>query len=251
MIRKLVDLQFLMNLTYMNKFEVKTIDLGSKMLNEILNGGVKSGFVTDFFGASNTGKTQICFQLCVAAQLLDDDSGVVFVDSIGTFRPERIREIARHRNLDEDIFNRIIVVKARTVREQIDVPKKLKEIVPFSVRLLIIDTLTDNFIVEYGDERIIERQSNLAKHLLDLCSLAIRDGVAVVITNTIRNRIKDDKYYEVETGGNVVSQGVHIRVHLFKESNSISARLVQPPIEKATAFFTINSAGVVDNGRHM
>ncbi|MCP8305414.1 MAG: DNA repair and recombination protein RadA [archaeon] len=236
------------NLTFTKKFKTETISLGSKSLNRMLNGGVKTGFVTDFFGASNTGKTQICFQLCVTVQLLDEEGGAVFVDSLGTFRPERIREIAQHMKLKEDIFERIMVVKARSVREQIDVPKRLK-VAPFNVRLLIIDTLTDNFIFEYqGEERAIVRQSNLAKHLHDLCSLALRDGVAVVVTNTVRSRIKDDRYHEVETGGNVASQGVHIRVHLSKEPRGMSARLVQPPIDRATAYFKINSVGIVDNG---
>ncbi|MCP8312041.1 MAG: hypothetical protein L6M37_03695 [Candidatus Methylarchaceae archaeon HK02M1] len=219
-------------------------------LNRMLNGGIKTGFVTDFFGASNTGKTQICFQLCVAVQLLDEEGGAIFVDSLGTFRPERIMEIAHHMNLKGDIFERIMVVKARSVREQIDVPKRLK-VAPFNVRLLIIDTLTDNFTFEYqGEERAIDKQSNLAKHLHDLCSLALREGVAVVVTNTVRSRIKDDRYYEVETGGNVASQGAHIRVHLSKEPHGMSARLVQPPIDRATAYFKINSMGVVDNGRY-
>ncbi len=236
------------NSMYSKKFKTETITLGSGSLNVILNGGVKTGFVTDFFGASKTGKTQICFHLCVTALLLDEESGVVFVDTLGTFRPERIKEIANHYKVKEDLSKRIMVVKARNISTQVDVPKRLKIIAPFHVRLLIIDTITDNFIFEYqGEERITDRQSNLAKHLHDLCSLAIKNGVAVVITNTVRSRIKDDQYYEVETGGNVASQGVHIRVHLSKESYSISARVVQPPINKAIAHFRINSAGIIDN----
>ncbi|MEM3437557.1 MAG: hypothetical protein QXP55_03355, partial [Nitrososphaerales archaeon] len=161
------------------------IDLGSKSVNDLLNGGVRTGLVTDFFGASKTGKTQICFQLCVNLQLLEGENGVVFVDSSGTFRPERIMEMAKNINLKKDVFDRIMIVRARSVKEQLEVPKRLKN-APFNVRLLIIDTLTDNFILEYqGEERIIERQAKLAKHLHDLRSLAIKDDIAVVVTNTV------------------------------------------------------------------
>ncbi|MCP8313289.1 MAG: hypothetical protein H3Z53_02795 [archaeon] len=230
----------------------KKIDLGSKSLNELLNGGVRTGLVTDFFGASNTGKTQICFQLCVNVQHLDEECGVVFVDSSGTFRPERIIEIAKNIKLKEDVFKRIMVVRARSVSEQMEVPRRLKRDAPFNVRLLIIDTLTDNFIFEYqGGERIIERQAKLARHLHDLCSLAIRDDMAVVVTNTVRARVNSEQgYYEVETGGNVVSQGVHVRVHLSRDTHGLNAKLVQPPIVKPTAYFKIDSRGIIDNGRY-
>jgi RecA/RadA recombinase len=230
----------------------KKIDLGSKSINELLSSGVGTGLVTDFFGASNTGKTQICFQLCVNLQQLDGESGVVFVDSSGTFRPERILEISKGMKPKEDIFKKIMVVRARSVSEQIELPRRLKRDAPLNVKLLIIDTLTDNFVFEYqGEERIIERQAKLAKHLHDLCSLAIRDDIAVVVTNTVRTRIDAEQgYYEAETGGNVVSQGVHVRVHLSRDPYGLDARLVQPSIVKPKAYFAIDSGGIIDDGRY-
>lgn len=228
------------------------IDSGSKSVNELLSGGVRTGLVTDFFGASKTGKTQICFQLCVNLQLLDGESGVVFVDSSGTFRPERIMEMAKNIKLERDVFNRIMVVRARNVDEQMEIPRRIKTDAPFNVRLLIIDTLTDNFIFEYqGGERIIERQAKLARHLHDLRSLAIRDNIAVVVTNTVRVRVDTERnYHEVETGGNVVYQGVHVRVHLFRDDYGLNAKLIQPPIAKPVAYFRIESRGIVDNDRY-
>ncbi|MEM3383734.1 MAG: hypothetical protein QXL52_01130 [Nitrososphaerales archaeon] len=229
----------------------KKISLGSNSLNELLSGGVRTGLVTDFFGASKTGKTQICFQLCVNLQLLDGENGAIFVDSSGTFRPERVMEMARSINLEKDVFNRIMVIRARSVNEQIEILRRLKNI-PFNVRLLIIDTLTDNFTFEYQDgERIIERQAKLAKHLHDLRSLAIRNDIAVVVTNTVRAKFDaEQNYYEVETGGNVVYQGVHIRVHLSRDEYGLNAKLIQPPIAKPNAYFRIESEGIVDNGRY-
>jgi RecA/RadA recombinase len=229
----------------------KTIPLGSKSLNELLNGGVRTGLVTDFFGASNTGKTQICFHLCVNAQFLENEGAVVYLDSSGVFRPDRIREISQHMNIEDDLFKKIMVFKARDMIEQMEVTSKLKN-APFNVRLLIIDTLTDNFMFEYqGEERIIKRQNSLARHLHDLCSLAVRENIAIVVTNTVRTKIGDEKNYcEVEAGGNVVSQGVHVRVHLFKEAHGWRAELVQPPMIKPHAHFMIDSGGIVDNGEY-
>ncbi len=228
----------------------RKIDLGSKSISELLNGGVSTGLVTDFFGASNTGKTQICFQLCVNAQHLNEENGVVFVDSSGTFRPERILEISKIIKSKEDLFERIMVLRARSVSEQMEVPRRLKD-APFKVKMLVIDTLTDNFVFEYqGEERIIERQARLARHLHDLCALAIRDNMAVVVTNTVRARVDaEQRCCEVETGGNIVSQGVHVRVHLSRDPYGLNAELIQPNIVKPKAYFSIDSKGIIDNDR--
>lgn len=228
----------------------RKIDLGSKSISELLNGGVSTGLVTDFFGASNTGKTQICFQLCVNAQHLNEENGVVFVDSSGTFRPERILEISKSIKSKEDLFGRIMVLRARSVSEQMEVPRRLKD-APFKVKMLVIDTLTDNFVFEYqGEERIIERQARLARHLHDLCALAIRDNMAVVVTNTVRARVDaEQRCCEVETGGNIVSQGVHVRVHLSRDPYGLNAELIQPNIVKPKAYFSIDSKGIIDNDR--
>lgn len=228
----------------------RKIDLGSKSISELLNGGVSTGLVTDFFGASNTGKTQICFQLCVNAQHLNEENGVVFVDSSGTFRPERILEISKSIKSKEDLFERIMVLRARSVSEQMEVPRRLRD-APFKVKMLVIDTLTDNFVFEYqGEERIIERQARLARHLHDLCALAIRDNMAVVVTNTVRARVDaEQRYCEVETGGNIVSQGVHVRVRLSRDPYGLNAELIQPNIVKPKAYFSIDSKGIIDNDR--
>lgn len=228
----------------------RKIDLGSKSISELLNGGVSTGLVTDFFGASNTGKTQICFQLCVNAQHLNEENGVVFVDSSGTFRPERILEISKIIKSKEDLFERIMVLRARSVSEQMEVPRRLRD-APFKVKMLVIDTLTDNFVFEYqGEERIIERQARLARHLHDLCALAIRDNMAVVVTNTVRARVDaEQRYCEVETGGNIVSQGVHVRVRLSRDPYGLNAELIQPNIVKPKAYFSIDSKGIIDNDR--
>ncbi len=82
--------------------------------------------------------------------------------------------------------------------------------------MLILDTLTDNFVYEFqGDKYISDRQAALARHLHELAVTAVDRDIAVVITNTVRARMrKDGGSYIAETGGNTVSQGVHVRIRL-------------------------------------
>lgn len=57
--------------------------------------------VIEFHGEYRTGKTQLCHTLCVTTQMLKSQGGamgkVAFVDTEGTFRPQRVAEIAESR----------------------------------------------------------------------------------------------------------------------------------------------------------
>ena len=67
------------------------IETGLKKLDKFLGGGIKEGLITDVSGQNSTGKTQLMFQICVNA--LKDGKEVLFQDTTGEFRPERLFEI--------------------------------------------------------------------------------------------------------------------------------------------------------------
>ena len=73
-------------------------------LNELLLGGIETQAVTEFYGEFGSGKSQICHTLCaIATQPIEAgglDSGVIYIDTEGTFRPERLNQIARARGFD-------------------------------------------------------------------------------------------------------------------------------------------------------
>jgi len=74
------------------------LSTGSKELDTLLGGGMETGSITELFGEFRTGKTQLCHTLCVTCQLgLDQGGGegkALFIDTEGTFRPERLIAIA-------------------------------------------------------------------------------------------------------------------------------------------------------------
>ncbi|MEM2550515.1 MAG: hypothetical protein QW689_08910 [Nitrososphaerota archaeon] len=57
-------------------------------IDEILNGGIECGVITEFYGEYATGKSQICFTLATLVASKGQD--VVFVDCELTFNPTRI-----------------------------------------------------------------------------------------------------------------------------------------------------------------
>jgi DNA repair protein RadA len=75
---------------------------GSKALDELLLGGIETQAVTEFYGEFGSGKSQICHTLCAMArqpiELGGLDSGVIYIDTEGTFRPETDSKSQRPRS---------------------------------------------------------------------------------------------------------------------------------------------------------
>jgi DNA repair protein RadA len=225
------------------------VSTNSSSVDSLLGGGVKTGLVTDFFGESGVGKTQIAFQLCANINMKKDRrTDTLFVDTVGTFRPERIAQMAEANGLKKDmVLERILVSELRTLEDQLDLPRDIEEISSnHKISLLIIDTLTENFLQTYGgEEGGIRRQSLLGKHLHDLGILALQYNIMIIVTNTVRSRVNDTNEI-IEIGGNVVSQGIPKRIRLINTGGRRVARLVDHPLGNRDVFFKIGESGITD-----
>ncbi|KAG8093571.1 hypothetical protein GUJ93_ZPchr0012g21840 [Zizania palustris] len=83
---------------------VVRITTGSQALDELLGGGIETLCITEAFGEFRSGKTQLAHTLCVSTQLpihMHGGNGkVAYIDTEGTFRPERIVPIAERFGMD-------------------------------------------------------------------------------------------------------------------------------------------------------
>jgi len=122
------------------------VTTGCEALDAILDGGIETQSITEFYGEHRTGKSQICHTLAVTAQLPREMGGasgkVAWIDTEGTFRPERIVAVAERFGLDgEAVLENIAVARAFTYEHQQDllvaIASKMAE-EPF--KLLIIGT---------------------------------------------------------------------------------------------------------------
>ncbi len=77
---------------------VVRITTGSPVFDQLLGGGIETMSITEAFGEFRTGKTQLAHTLCVTTQLPKQKGGgngkVIYIDTEGTFRPQRIEQIA-------------------------------------------------------------------------------------------------------------------------------------------------------------
>ncbi|PWU79202.1 MAG: hypothetical protein DLM72_18650 [Candidatus Nitrosopolaris wilkensis] len=109
---------------YVNRLKsIERILTGSKNLDHLLCGGVETNAVTQFYGAPSSGKTQICHTLCARVPQDKSKGGVrgksIYIDTEGTFRPERIASIAMARGFDSDMtLDNVILAEAADSAQQ-------------------------------------------------------------------------------------------------------------------------------------
>jgi len=237
--------------------DLKKLSTGSQSLDDLLGGGIETEAVTELYGEYRTGKTQIAHQLCVNVQLPYEEGGIegnaLYIDSEGTFRPERIVQMASAKDLDYNkILRNITYGRAYNSDHQILLVKESPKIIEDkNIKLVIIDSIIGHFRSEYiGRGTLANRQQILNGHIHDLLRLTeIFDELAVVFTNQVSAR--PDIFYGDPlraTGGNVIAHGATIRVRLRKgKGEQRIARVIDAPhLPEEEAVFSITEDGIID-----
>lgn len=214
------------------------ISTGLQKLDEFLSGGIPDGVIVDIFGGNGTGKTQLLLQLCMNS--IKSGGNVLYLDTTGGFRPERILEIQKQLGIEFDYLEKITVSRIRNTSEQI---KSINNFGKNHFSLIVIDNITDLFSYEYkNDETIFEKNSLFMKYLNQLSKFAITNKIPIIITNMIR--ILEDK--EVENMKSAIDPFTHIKIHLSKNSSKFQGQIYWA-FDKQSFSYTINKMGLSHN----
>ncbi len=235
------------------------ITTGSSAFDEMLGGGFETGCISECFGQYGSSKTQIANALAVNVQLSAEKGGAdgmaVYIDGEGTFRPERIRQLAKGMGLDEDqVLSNIKVARAFNSDHQMVLVDKVEELITkdkLPIKLLIVDSLTAHFRSEFiGRGTLAERQQKLNKHMHGLMKLAANHNIAVYVTNQVM--AKPDTFFgdpNEAIGGNIVGHNSTFRIYLRRgKKGSRVAKLVDSPnLPEGEAMFFITEEGLKDS----
>lgn len=211
------------------------IKTGLKELDQFLGGGIKEGLVTNISGQSATGKTQLAFQICLNA--LHSGKDVLFQDTTGEFRPERLVEMMQLRKINPSLLDKIKVSRITNTAQQIQCFSKI----PLkSYSLIIVDSVTDLFSFEYSKkEQSLEKHISFMKYMQNLSSIAIDDKIPIIITNMVRTINKHEKENLEES----ISMYTHTKIKLSKNSNGYLCQVISPFVKKKFQY-TITSSGL-------
>ncbi|KAI8933521.1 carboxymethylenebutenolidase [Plenodomus lindquistii] len=229
------------------------ISTGSKALDAVLGGGFQTMSISEVFGEFRCGKTQLSHTMSVIAQLPKDmggaDGKVAYIDTEGTFRPERIAQIA------ERFGDNITYARAVNSEHQMELLNKVAEFfVSNEYRLLIIDSIMALFRVDYtGRGELNERQQKLNQFLSKLTHVAEEFNVAVLMTNQVQSDPGASALFagadgRKPVGGHILAHASATRILLRKGRGEERVAKIQdsPDMPEKEATYIITNGGIND-----
>jgi DNA repair protein RadA len=229
---------------------------GSNELDRILGGGVHSMYVAEFFGEFGTGKSQILDTIMVLALNELAERTAIYIDCEGTYRDNRVKQIAKLRGFDpENITKRIVLLKPETSEDLLEIVRRLYLTIEARKSALIVcDSLISHLRAEYyGREMLQPRQQMLLRILDRLKRLASLYNIGVAVSNQVV-AVPTQTFSPFgdlrATGGHIIAHNTEPRVFVRKAGASPTVRIAKiedscwlPPAE---ARFRITLKGVED-----
>lgn len=238
------------------------ISTGCKAFDDMLGGGIATMSISEVFGEFRCGKTQLSHTLCVMAQLSKELGGaegkVAYIDTEGTFRPDRIAQICqRFEGIDpNEVLDNISYARSLNSEHQMELIEKIaSELATGTYKLLIIDSIMAQFRVDYcGRGELGERQQKLNQMLGRLCRLAEDFNIAVFMTNQVQSDpgAAASLFASIDgrkpIGGHVLAHASSTRILLRKgKGNERVAKLQDSPdMPEAECTYLIGENGICD-----
>lgn len=242
--------------TLKRRQQVGKIITGSKTLDDLLGGGMETQSILEAHGAFGSGKSQLAHQLAVNVQLPKEKGGLggkaIFIDTEGTFRPERIQQMAEAAGVDpKKALENILVARAYNSDHQLLLADKAEEFIKNNnVKLIIVDSVTSAFRSDYtGRGTLANRQQKLNRHLHSLLKLANVHNLAVFVTNQVMSR--PDILFGDPTapiGGHIMGHQATFRLYLRKSKGEkrIAKLIDSPCLPEGETVFLVKPEGVRD-----
>jgi DNA repair protein RAD51 len=214
------------------------IKTGIEKLDTLLGGGLRNGIITDIFGVSGAGKTQLTLQ--IVSNSLTQGGTIFYQDTTGSFRPERLVELLKTKGLDSNLLDKVTVGRITNTAEQLRSIKKISE---SNFSLVVIDNVTDLFSFEYSKEdQMLEKTTQFAKYMKELSKVALEKKIPIVIVNMMR-KTADTEQENMEA---VISIFTHVRIKLDKKSVNYEGQVFLDPMKKNQFLYKITKDGLVD-----
>lgn len=164
---------------------VQRISTGCEPLDSLLGGGVEKGVISNFYGESGSGKTNVCIQ--VAAQVAENGGKVAYVDTEASFSAERFIQIA-----SEDALDNIFLKDVTDFQEQKESIKSLGDMKE-DLDLVIVDSMVSLYRLKVNNDNANQINNELSDQLSQLSKIARKQEIPVLITNQVYTSFDEDK----------------------------------------------------------
>ncbi len=158
------------------------------VIDKLLEGGIESGCITNFYGPSASGKSNIAF--VATASALAQGKKVLFVDTEGGFSIERLHQVCN--GVSQMIGENIILIEPKNWEEQKEAVKKI-ETLKSGIGLIVVDSITALWRLAVNDNNAQSVNNELALQLSILSKIAREQNIPVLITNQVYTDIDSGK----------------------------------------------------------
>lgn len=210
------------------------ISTGILGLDKHLGGGITGGVITDIFGPAGSGKTQLAMQICVNAM----DRKIIYHDTTGGFRPERMLQMMAAGGVAPDLMDNVIVARITNTAEQV---KSLDGILQLRPALVVIDSISDLFSFEYSREsNSLEKHIRFMSYMHSLSLICVRNGIPAVVTNVVRGLPGEER----ENLDKSISIFTHRKIRLSKHGVRFLAQVLPSFDLRKETVYEITEAGL-------
>ncbi len=167
--------------------QVKRLSSGTEVIDNLLNGGIECGAITNVYGPPGSGKTNLSLLFALSGL---KEGKVGYIDTENGFSIERFFQIG---GTKEDL-KQVLYKNPSNFKDQVKVVQKLKEL---DLKLIIVDSVVSLYRLEINKDNFTEINKALAKQLAFLSFLAKEKEIPVMITNQVYSVNSD----EIELSG--------------------------------------------------
>lgn len=201
------------------------------LIDDIIGGGLGVGDTMLLFGEYGSGKSETAYTMAVLCE-----NKVILIDTEGSFRWRRIKQICEARGIDfEKMMDKIILFQPQSWTEQMALIDNLPTPVDVGkIDIIIVDSLTKQFRgIEFaGRQELQTKQPMIRSYPIRLTEIARAYGCAVIITTQVYQTPNASSFMPVWTtfqpvgGAGLQHQPTHVIMLRKGEGNVRIARLL-------------------------
>lgn len=207
-------------------------------LDDVLNGGIRCGHLTEVSGQAGSGKSNLCAEIGTLVMLPEESGGknghvlLIHTEGVGKLKLEikRFNALAASVGHEALVKDRLRVINCASEFELVEIVNRLPEILEeqTSVKLIIIDSITCAFISIDQDPDFkfyAKRGLSLTRIVKILAQVAWDRRVAIIATNHVSY---DPKLGETKPAlGKAWSHMCHTKIYLDRTQASRYAQVTK------------------------
>ena len=160
------------------------IPTGCLSLDRALEGGLPPTSITLLYGEAETGKTTLAMQCAVSSSRMGFKT--LYIDSDGTFSPERLSQIVSQDF--EEVSESIMIARPSTFAEQVEIVDNLEKYVSKGFGLIVFDTVTSLYRSELVNKKeTFNLNRELNRQVASLAQIAKALDLSVFLISQVRS----------------------------------------------------------------